>query len=144
MSSFVFNFWLRGWLKVSKVISTGKHIIIKRLHDIVDIRDRIQLMTNGRNSSTPSSQELILPPPGLLTHLHAPMSHIIRVATHLPQVLEERSNTLLARGPRVAMVMTVTSSRTRGMVRVRSIHGGTSSPGTEQTGSFFKTTLETH
>jgi hypothetical protein len=35
------------------------------------------------------------------------MSHIISVATHLPQVLEERNNTLLARGPRVVMVTTV-------------------------------------
>jgi hypothetical protein len=72
------------------------------------------------------------------------MSHIIRAATHLPQVLEERSNTLLARRPRVAMVTTVTSSRARGTVRVRSIHGGTSRPGTEQSRSLFKATLETH
>jgi hypothetical protein len=72
------------------------------------------------------------------------MSHIISVATHLPQVLEERSNTLLARRPRVAMMTTVTSSRARGMERIRSIHGGTSRPGTKQTGSLFKTTLETH
>jgi hypothetical protein len=72
------------------------------------------------------------------------MSHIIRAATHLPQILEERSNTLLVRGPRVAMVTMVTSTRTRGTVRIRSIHGGTSRPGTEQAGSLFKTTLETH
>jgi hypothetical protein len=72
------------------------------------------------------------------------MSHIIRAATHLPQALEERSNTLLARGPRVAMATTVTSIRTRGTVRIRSIHGGTSRPGTEQSGSLFKATLETH
>jgi hypothetical protein len=43
-----------------------------------------------------------------------------------------------------AMVATVTSSRARGMVRIRSIHGATSSPGTEQTGSLFITALETH
>jgi hypothetical protein len=44
----------------------------------------------------------------------------------------------------VAMVTTVTSSRARGTVRIRSIHGATSSPGTEQAGSLFKTALETH
>jgi hypothetical protein len=42
------------------------------------------------------------------------------------------------------MVETVTSSRARGMVSIRSIHGATSSPGTEQTGSLFITALETH
>jgi hypothetical protein len=30
------------------------------------------------------------------------------------------------------------------MVRIRSIHGATSSPGTEKTGSLFKRALETH
>jgi hypothetical protein len=138
------TFWLRGRLKVAKVLNTDKHVIIKRRHDKVDIWDPIQLRSNRRNSTTSSSQELIMPPPSLLTHLHAPMSHIISAATHIPQILEERSNTLLARGPRMAMVMTVTSSRTRGTVRIRSIHGVTSRPGTEQTGSLFKTTLETH
>jgi hypothetical protein len=72
------------------------------------------------------------------------MSHIISAATHIPQILEESSDTLLARGPMVAMMTTVTSSRARGMVRIRSIHGATSSPGTEQAGSLFKTALETH
>jgi hypothetical protein len=72
------------------------------------------------------------------------MSHIIRAATHLPHALEERSNTLLARGPRMAMAMTVTSTRARGTVRVRSIHGGTSSPGMRQSGSLLKATLKTH
>jgi hypothetical protein len=72
------------------------------------------------------------------------VSHIISVATHIPQILEEGSNTLLARGPMVAMVATMTRSIARGMVRIRSIHGATSSPGTEQTGSPFKRALETH
>jgi hypothetical protein len=44
----------------------------------------------------------------------------------------------------VATVMTMTRSRARGMVSIRSIHGATSSPGMEQAGSLLKTTLETH
>jgi hypothetical protein len=140
---FISTFWLRGWLKVSKVINFGKHVIIKRRHDKVDIRDRIQLSSNRRNSTASSSQELILPPLSLLTHLHAPISHIINAATHIPQILEESSNTLLVRGPMVAMVTMVTSSRARETMRIRSIHGVTSSTGTEQAGSLFKTALET-
>jgi hypothetical protein len=72
------------------------------------------------------------------------MSHIISAATHIPQILEESSNTLLVRGPMVATVTTMTRSRARGMVRIRSIHGATSSPGMEQAGSLFKRALETH
>jgi hypothetical protein len=72
------------------------------------------------------------------------MSHIISVATHISQILEKSNNTLLARGPTVATVMTMTRSRAGGMVRIRSIHGATSSPGTEQAGSLFKRALETH
>jgi hypothetical protein len=75
------------------------------------------------------------------------VSHIIRAATHIPQILEEGSKALLARGPMVATVVAVTAmarSRARGMVWIRSIHSVTSSPGTEQTGSLFKGALETH
>jgi hypothetical protein len=72
------------------------------------------------------------------------VSHIIRAATHLPHALEERSNTFLARGPRVAMATTMTRTRTRGAERIRSIHGGTPRPGTEQSGSLLKATLETN
>jgi hypothetical protein len=72
------------------------------------------------------------------------MSHIISAVTHIPQILEECSNTFLARGPMMAMMTMVTSSRARGTVRIKSIHGATSSPGMEQAGSLFKTTLETH
>jgi hypothetical protein len=68
----------------------------KRRHDVVDIRNRSQLWSNGRNLTSPSSQEVILPPPSLLTHLHALVSHIIGVATHFPHVLEECSEALLA------------------------------------------------
>jgi hypothetical protein len=44
----------------------------------------------------------------------------------------------------MALVATMTRSRARGMMRIRSLHGGTSSPGTEHAGSLFKTSLESH
>jgi hypothetical protein len=91
MSTFIF-------IKVFrlKVFITGEHVFIGRRHDVVDIWNRIQLWSNGRNLTSPSSQEVILPPPSLLTHLHALVSHIIGGATYFSHVLEECSEALLA------------------------------------------------
>jgi hypothetical protein len=93
--------------------------------DVVDIGNRIQLRSNRREDTAPSSKEIIPPPPSLLNHLHTLVSHIIRVATYFPHVLEEIRKTLLARG---SMVVTRARSRTRSTVRIMSSLGANLNP----------------
>jgi hypothetical protein len=70
----------RSW---SVIGEASKHVIGDGWHLIVDVRKRVYLRSRRREGTTSILLELILAPPGLLTHHNGLVTHIIGGLAHI-------------------------------------------------------------